>query len=232
MTSTETHVHSILPPDMIPVEEARARILEYFAPLEAVAAPLLDALGQVLAEDVVAPFDIPPLDNTAMDGYAVRAADTAGATHDSPRDAARHRLPRGGLRLRWRGRSRRGRAHHDRRAHPGRRRRRRPLRGDRRGGARRRVVGRTRLGQCASTSRPRPARTSAPRARTCARATSCCRAARCSGRRSSACSPRSASPRRACIAVRASPSSRPATSCCAPASRPRPARYTTPTRSA
>jgi len=85
MTSTETHVHSILPPDMIPVEDARARILEHFAPLEAVPAPLLDALGQVLAEDVVAPFDIPPLANTAMDGYAVRATDTGGATRDTPR---------------------------------------------------------------------------------------------------------------------------------------------------
>ena len=64
---------------MISVEEARERILAFFARLEPERRPVLDALGQVLAEDVVAPFDIPPLDNTAMDGYAVRAADTTGA---------------------------------------------------------------------------------------------------------------------------------------------------------
>ena len=70
---------------MISVEEARDRILSFFARLEVERVPVLDALGQVLAENVRAPFDIPPLDNTAMDGYAVRAADTAGATEASPR---------------------------------------------------------------------------------------------------------------------------------------------------
>jgi len=69
---------------MISVEEARERILEHFRPLEPEERPLLDALGQVLAEDVVAPFDIPPLDNTAMDGYAVRSVDTGGATASQP----------------------------------------------------------------------------------------------------------------------------------------------------
>lgn len=72
--------------DMISVEEARDRILSFFSRLEPVRVPLLDALGQVIAEDVVAPFDIPPLDNTAMDGYAVRAEDTTGATPSSPRE--------------------------------------------------------------------------------------------------------------------------------------------------
>lgn len=76
---------SILPPDMVSVEDARARILAHFAPLEAVTTPLADTLGLVLAEDVVAAFDIPPLTNTAMDGYAVRAADTTGATPEAPR---------------------------------------------------------------------------------------------------------------------------------------------------
>ena len=65
---------------MISVEEARERILAFFRRLEPVQVPLLEALGQVLAENVIAPFDIPPLDNTAMDGYAVRAADTSGAS--------------------------------------------------------------------------------------------------------------------------------------------------------
>ncbi len=73
------------PAGMISVEEARARILARFAPLEAVAAPLHEALGQVLARDAVAGFDVPPLANTSMDGYAVRAADTAGASPSSPR---------------------------------------------------------------------------------------------------------------------------------------------------
>jgi molybdopterin molybdotransferase len=71
---------------MISVEEARERILSFFERLEPASVPLLDALGQVLAEDVVAPFDIPPLDNTAMDGYAVRAADTTGASEEQPRE--------------------------------------------------------------------------------------------------------------------------------------------------
>jgi molybdopterin molybdotransferase len=70
---------------MISVEEARDRILALFARLEPEHKPLLEALGQVLAADVVAPFDIPPLDNTGMDGYAVRAADTTAAAEDAPR---------------------------------------------------------------------------------------------------------------------------------------------------
>jgi molybdopterin molybdotransferase len=69
---------------MISVEEARERILSYVQRLEPEERPLVDALGQVLAEDVAAGFDIPPLDNTAMDGYAVRAADTEGAGEANP----------------------------------------------------------------------------------------------------------------------------------------------------
>jgi len=69
---------------MISVEEALERILSYVSALEPEEKPILDALGQVLAEDVTSDIDIPPLDNTAMDGYAVRAADTAGATPESP----------------------------------------------------------------------------------------------------------------------------------------------------
>ena len=69
---------------MITVEEALERILGYVEVLEAEEKPLLEALGQVLAEDVSSSINIPPLDNTAMDGYAVRAADTEGASPDSP----------------------------------------------------------------------------------------------------------------------------------------------------
>lgn len=70
--------------EMIPVEDARARILSYVTRLPAERRPLLEALGQVVAEPVLAPFDIPPRDNTAMDGYAVHAADTSGASEASP----------------------------------------------------------------------------------------------------------------------------------------------------
>ncbi len=69
---------------MISVDEALERILSYVSVLEPEEKPVLDALGQVLAEEIVAPFSIPSLDNTAMDGYAVQAASTAGASPSSP----------------------------------------------------------------------------------------------------------------------------------------------------
>ena len=69
---------------MISVEEALERILSYVDVLPAEEKSLIEALGQVLDEDVTSSFDIPPLDNTAMDGYAVRAADTARASSDAP----------------------------------------------------------------------------------------------------------------------------------------------------
>ena len=69
---------------MISVEEALERILSYFERLQPEETPALDAMGQVLATDVAATFDIPPLDNTAMDGYAVRAADTESASEANP----------------------------------------------------------------------------------------------------------------------------------------------------
>ena len=65
--------------DMLPVEEALARILALCEVMPPERRPIDEAGGQVLAEDVVAPFDLPPLDNTAMDGYAVQAASTSGA---------------------------------------------------------------------------------------------------------------------------------------------------------
>ncbi len=69
---------------MISVEEALERILSYVSILEPEERPILDALGQVVTEDVVADFDIPAFDNTAMDGYAVRASDTDGASEAAP----------------------------------------------------------------------------------------------------------------------------------------------------
>ncbi len=69
---------------MISVEEAREYILKHFQPLAAETVPLLDALDRVLAEDVVSPINVPPHDNSAMDGYALRAEDIRSASPQSP----------------------------------------------------------------------------------------------------------------------------------------------------
>ncbi len=70
---------------MISVEQALEKILARFDVLEAEARPILDCLGQVLAEDVYSTIDVPPLDNSAMDGYAIRAVDSQGANSQFPR---------------------------------------------------------------------------------------------------------------------------------------------------
>ncbi|WP_030270695.1 gephyrin-like molybdotransferase Glp [Streptomyces sp. NRRL B-24484] len=59
------------------VDEHLADVLAGAAPLPAVEVDLLDALGRPLADDVAAAVDLPPFDNSSMDGYALRAADTA-----------------------------------------------------------------------------------------------------------------------------------------------------------
>ena len=69
---------------MIPLDDVRAKILAAVPELEPGPVALADALGLVLAEELVAAEPVPPFANTAMDGYAVRAADTAGATADEP----------------------------------------------------------------------------------------------------------------------------------------------------
>lgn len=66
------------------VQEASERILGGIRPLPSEHVPLRAALGRVLAEDVVSPIEHPPWDNASMDGYAVRAADVASATLDTP----------------------------------------------------------------------------------------------------------------------------------------------------
>ncbi len=66
------------------VEQAREEILAHIRPLASEAAPLLQALGRTLAEDVYASEDIPPFDNSAMDGYAVRAVDVSAASPENP----------------------------------------------------------------------------------------------------------------------------------------------------
>lgn len=66
------------------VEEAREQVLACFRPLKPETVPILDALGRVLAEEIVADMDVPPLDNSAMDGYAVRCDDIASASLQRP----------------------------------------------------------------------------------------------------------------------------------------------------
>ena len=70
--------------DMLEVEDAFARIIAHFAPLDAVELPALECLGLALAEDVTSPLNLPPLANSAMDGYAVLHADIAAADATPP----------------------------------------------------------------------------------------------------------------------------------------------------
>lgn len=69
---------------MITVEQHLAHVLGALAPLPARTVPLADAYGCVLAEDVVARLAVPPFDNSAMDGYAVRSDDVAAASAEHP----------------------------------------------------------------------------------------------------------------------------------------------------
>jgi molybdopterin molybdotransferase len=66
---------------LTPTAAARL-ILEHITPLAAARRPLRDALDRVLAEDVTSPIDLPGWDNSAMDGYAARAADVERAGPD------------------------------------------------------------------------------------------------------------------------------------------------------
>ena len=66
------------------VAEHRAVVAALLGPMPAEEVPLRAAHGRVLAETLVAGVALPPFDNSAMDGYAVRSADVAGATADSP----------------------------------------------------------------------------------------------------------------------------------------------------
>jgi len=66
---------------MLTVEEALARVLGRADPVDVEVVPTLEADGRALATDVVSTLDVPPLDNSQMDGYAVRSVDVpAGGT--------------------------------------------------------------------------------------------------------------------------------------------------------
>jgi molybdopterin molybdotransferase len=70
--------------DWLPFPDARARILNSITPLEAIRVPVTDALGRALAEPVRSSVDLPAWDNSAMDGFAVRAEDVRGASPSRP----------------------------------------------------------------------------------------------------------------------------------------------------
>ncbi|MER5863726.1 gephyrin-like molybdotransferase Glp [Kitasatospora sp. NPDC002040] len=72
------------PPRMWSVDEHLADVLSDVVPLPAIELQLLDAQGCRLAEDVDSGVDLPPFHNSSMDGYAVRTADTTGATEQYP----------------------------------------------------------------------------------------------------------------------------------------------------
>jgi molybdopterin molybdotransferase len=70
---------------LLSVDEARDRVLGAIAgPLAAESVDVVAALGRAVAEPVVAATSLPPWDNSAMDGYAIRAADTTGASEANP----------------------------------------------------------------------------------------------------------------------------------------------------
>jgi molybdopterin molybdotransferase len=83
-----THQHggpgSHADPPLVPVEEHLADVLAAIRPADPVWVPLVHADGSVLAEHVTSTTPLPSFDNSAMDGYAVRAADLAGASADTP----------------------------------------------------------------------------------------------------------------------------------------------------
>jgi molybdopterin molybdotransferase len=69
---------------MIPVDEALDKILSHVLPLGFEKVSLLDALGRVIGEDIYAKRNIPPLDNSAMDGYALKSEDVRKASQNHP----------------------------------------------------------------------------------------------------------------------------------------------------
>lgn len=69
---------------LLNVDAALANILADMRPLEAETVSLPDAHDRVLAEDIISPIDLPPFDNSAMDGYAFRYEDSADASQSNP----------------------------------------------------------------------------------------------------------------------------------------------------
>jgi molybdopterin molybdotransferase len=66
------------------IAEALASMLPAFSPLGEEEVHLTESAGRYVSRDVTARFDAPPFDNSAMDGFAVRASDVASAAPDTP----------------------------------------------------------------------------------------------------------------------------------------------------
>jgi molybdopterin molybdotransferase len=66
-------------------EEAQKIILSSVSPLDGETISILEASNRVLYEDIVSDIMIPPLDDSAMDGYAIIADDTQGASKNNPK---------------------------------------------------------------------------------------------------------------------------------------------------
>jgi len=82
---TETYISHVLKKiQMISADEARGSIINSVSPGTTETCMIGDCLGRVLAADIPAPLDLPPFDNSSMDGFAVRTEDLAAATRDSP----------------------------------------------------------------------------------------------------------------------------------------------------
>src|ERR671925_2323661 len=73
--------------EVVSAEEARARVVRHLdlSPLPSETIALGAALGRVLARDIAAPIDVPPFDRANVDGFALRSADTVGASDTAPR---------------------------------------------------------------------------------------------------------------------------------------------------
>ena len=69
---------------MLNYEDARALVFEHVVPLEKGQRPLTESQGLALSEDILAPHGMPLFDNSAVDGYAVQAADLADASRENP----------------------------------------------------------------------------------------------------------------------------------------------------
>ena len=76
--------HSHSHEDMLSVEDALSRIISCFTALDPEEKPILECLGQILAEDITSPLNLPPLSNSGMDGYAVIWGDIAHSSLQNP----------------------------------------------------------------------------------------------------------------------------------------------------
>ncbi|MGP4019441.1 molybdopterin molybdotransferase MoeA [Saccharopolyspora sp. 5N708] len=84
MTDDRGVSHGTEPSALTAVADHQAKVAALLPPTPVLAKPLADCLGHALAEDLTTPISLPPFDNSAMDGYAVRSVDLAEATQQHP----------------------------------------------------------------------------------------------------------------------------------------------------